>query len=333
VFEKSHEPEWRTERFEFARVEQPREIPRHNPRVIDVALLDMHHGFTNLGHNAIVALVRDAAVASDDALARAGQRVRLVSYAVRDKLMVPHHARGRHRLYLGTGGPGHLDPRRNTHARGLQEIQEDPSWELPLWRLFEAIAADDDAAMFGVCHTFGLLCRWSGVAQPVLRGPEKSGPKSGVSSNVLTPQAIEHPWFATLSHSGVPVLDSRYYDLVPAAPTFPAGLTPIAFDSLRADDCAGQALTMLELARERDGSAPRIFAVNSHPEIGSPQRVGALLDRMLANGMITAEYHTERSAAILPMLRGDRGDERLAVARRLFGDLVHRHIDRLARAA
>jgi hypothetical protein len=333
MFLKSHEREWRTERFEFARVEQPEDLPRPNPRIIDVALLDMHHGFANLGHDAIVALVRDATMASDDALARSGRRVRLVSYAVRDKLMVPDHAGGRHRLYLGTGGPGHLDPRRNTHARGLQGIEEDPSWEMPLWRLFEAVASDGDAAMFGVCHTFGLLCRWSGVAQPMLRGPEKGGAKTGVTFNVLTPEAIEHPWFATLSRSGVAVLDSRYYDLVPAVPTFPAGLTPIAFDSSRADEGSGQALTMLELARERDGSAPRIFAVNSHPEIGSPQRVAAQLDRMLANGMITAQYHAERSAAILPMLRGDLGDERLIVARRVFGDLVHRHIDRLALAA
>jgi hypothetical protein len=110
-------------------------------------------------------------------------------------------------------------------------------------------------------------------------------------------------------------------------------VTPIAFDSSRSGDGPGHVLTMVEFARERDGSAPRLFAVNSHPEIGSSERVGALLDRMLANGAITPESHAERSAAILPMLRGERGEERLAVARRMFGDLVRRHVDRLALAA
>ena len=75
MFEALSAREWRTERFELARVEQPEDAPPPDPRVIDVALLDMHHGFANVGHDSIVALVRDAALASDDALARARRRV------------------------------------------------------------------------------------------------------------------------------------------------------------------------------------------------------------------------------------------------------------------
>ncbi len=332
MLEKSHAQDWRTERFEVVRIEAPSDVPPREPWVIDVALLDMNHNFPNVGHDAIVTLVRDAVLAHDAALAGAGRRVRLLSYEVRDRLMVPDHAEGRHRLYLGTGGPGHLDPRHNTHKLGVQEIREDPSWEAPLWRLFEAVAADEDAALFGVCHTFGLLCRWSGIAEPVLRGPEKGGHRSGVGTNVLTAQAFAHPWFAGFSHPSVPVLDSRYYDLLPTSAAFPAGVTPIAYESSPADDRPGEALTMVELARERDGSAPRFFGVNSHPEIGSSKRVRGLLDRMLKNGTITPEVHAERSA-ILPVLRDDRGAERLLVARRVFGDLVDRHVGRLARAA
>jgi hypothetical protein len=332
LLEKSQAHDWRTERFEVTRVERPEDVPPHDPRILDIALLDMNHGYANVGHDAIVSLVRDAAAASAEALALRDRRVRLLSYAVRDRLVVPDHTTGRHRLYLGTGGPGHLDPRRNALDRGAEEIREDPSWEAPLWRLFEAIAADEDAALFGVCHTFGLMCRWSGVAEPALRGPEKGGPKSGVGTNVLTPQAIEHPWFAEFSHPSVPVLDSRYYDLLPTSRQYPLGVTPIAFESSLAGEAAGEALTMVEFARERDGSAPRVFGVNSHPEIGSSERVSALLDRMLANGTITAEIHEQRSA-MLPMLRDERGEERLFVARRVFGDLVDLHVGRLAVAA
>ena len=83
-------------------------------------------------------------------------------------------------LYVGTGGPGHLDPRLNDGAEaGSQGIKEDPAWEPRLFELFDAIRADDEAALFAVCHTFGVMCRWLGVADAVLRGPEKGGKSSG----------------------------------------------------------------------------------------------------------------------------------------------------------
>jgi hypothetical protein len=334
--EATYAPDWRTERFDVVRVERPGDLPPHDARTTDVALLDMNHGYANVGHDAIVVLVRDATLALDEALERENRRVRVLSYAVRDRLMVPEHGSGRHRLYLGTGGPGHLDPRLNTEEHGSQEIREDPSWEAPLWRLFEAIAADEEAALYGVCHTFGLLCRWSGAAEPALRGPEKGGPKSGVGTNVLTPQAIAHPWFAMLAeggaHASVPVLDSRYYDLIPNPAGFAPGATPIAFEASLNGNGAGDALTMLELAREADGGVPRMFGVNSHPEIGTPERVRELLDRMLASGILTPEVYAQRSR-MLPMLRDDRRDERLAVGSRVFGELVQRKLDRLVRAA
>src|SRR5258706_7700998 len=57
---------------------------------------------------------------------------------------------------------------------------EDPSWETPLFHLFDAIAEREDAALIAVCHTFGLMCRWLDVADPVARGPEKGDRKSVV---------------------------------------------------------------------------------------------------------------------------------------------------------
>ena len=318
---------------EATRIESSADLPEHDDAAIDVALLDMNCGYANVGHDAIVAIVRDSAEELAPDLARSGRHIRVLSYAVRDKHMVPVHATARHALYLGTGGPGHLDPRRNERVRGTEEIWEDPAWEEPLWRLFDAIYADREAALYGVCHTFGLLCRWSGVAEPALRGPEKGGPMSGVGTNVLTPEALAHPWFARLAafapDGAVPVLDSRHYDLVPSGAQR-AGATAIAFESAPSGDGPGEALTMLEIARDPDG-LPRMFAVNSHPEIGAPERVEELLERLLARGAIDRTMFDQRSA-MLPQLREERREARLHVGRAVFVDLVHERLARLARA-
>jgi hypothetical protein len=324
--------DFRSERFEVLRIERSEDLPSRDRAAIDVALLDMNHGYPNVGHDAIVALLRDASLELGARLERTGMRVRVLSYAVRDKLALPEHGDRRHRLYVGTGGPGHLDPHQNSSDRGTQEIVEDPSWEARLWELFDAVAADEDAALFGVCHTFGLVCRWRDIAAPVLRGPEKGGPKRGVGTNVLTPQALAHPWFGKLAGGVpdprlVPVLDSRYYDLVPTHAGLPEGVVPIAFESAGSNGAGGDALTMVEIARRGDGT-PRFFAVNSHPEIGTPERVAELLERMLRNGTITREVYQERSE-LLPVLRQDRNQERQRVARVVFGDLVRDSLERL----
>jgi hypothetical protein len=322
-------------RFEAVRVGAFHARPAAEPGSIDVALLDMNAGFANVGHDAILAIVRDAALGLDEELRRRERRIRVLSYAVRDGLAVPDHSDGRHSLYLGTGGPGHLDPRRNTASLGAVEIVEDPAWEAPLFRLFEAIAADSEAAFFGVCHSFGLVCRWSGAAQPVLRGPEKGGPRSGVGTNVLTLEALAHPYFSGLAGPSasavvVPVLDSRFYDLIPQSPA-PLGVVPIAFESSFAGDGPGEAMTMLEVARE-PGGRPRFFAVNSHPEIGSPERIAGILQRLLESGAMTADVYKQR-VRILPVLRDDRREERLRVGRFVFSDLVHERLAAILRAA
>ena len=59
--------------------------------------------------------------------------------------------------------------------------------------------AHPDAALIGVCHTFGVMSRWLGVADPVLRGPEKGGKSAGIVDSVLTPASAAHPWFGGLA--------------------------------------------------------------------------------------------------------------------------------------
>lgn len=319
-------------RFSYARVERADDLPARDERIVDVALLDMNCGFANVGHDAIVDIVRVIVDELAHELAARDRRIRVLSYAVRDRHALPDYRASRHVLYLGTGGPGHLDPRRNTLERGAAEIREDGAWEPALWALFDAIAYDPSLALYGVCHTFGLMCRWSGIAEPVLRGPEKGGPKSGVGTNVLTAQALEHPWFARLAtdlRSGaIPVLDSRYYDLIPTG-TMRSGATAIAFEADRDGVRAGDALTMLEIARD-DRGVPRFFAVNSHPEIGAGHEVASILQRLLAAGTIDREVFEQRSA-VLPVLHGDRAEERLRVARAVFSDLIRDRLRRIIR--
>ncbi len=97
--------------------------------------------------------------------------MRVLSYDVRRGHQIPERPGRRHQIYVGTGGPGHLDPRLNDGVSpGSQGIAEDPGWEAPLFELFDGIRAADDAALLAVCHTFGVMCRWLGIADVVLAG-------------------------------------------------------------------------------------------------------------------------------------------------------------------
>ena len=187
--------------FAFARVEGGTELPVAAPSAIDVALLDMHHGWPNLGHDAIVYAVQNIVCDLTPALQKTGLRVRVISYDVRRGHRIPEPPGGRHGVYIGTGGPGHLDPVLNDGVSpGAQGIREDPAWEPRLFALFDAIRADPDAALLAVCHTFGVMCRWLGIADAVLRGEAKGGKSTGIVDNVLTDAALAHPWFGRLAH-------------------------------------------------------------------------------------------------------------------------------------
>ncbi|MBV8373977.1 MAG: hypothetical protein JO302_00570, partial [Candidatus Eremiobacteraeota bacterium] len=159
----------------------------------------MNHAWHNAGHDSIVTLVEGLASDLAPDLSRAGVALRLISFDVRNRMVLPAAPQGT-ALFIGTGGPGHLNPRFNRRdAVDEGEIHESGDWEEPLFALFDAIDENDRAMLYGVCHSFGLLCRWSGAANPVLRAAEKGGPSIGIVENVLTPQALEHPWFARLA--------------------------------------------------------------------------------------------------------------------------------------
>jgi hypothetical protein len=308
--------------FEYVRLDD-NPVPPPDPSKIDVALLDMNHSWPNVGHDSLVHAILEAAEAHRTKLIEAGRKVRVLSFDVRRRHQIPDPPGGRFRLYVGTGGPGHLDPRLNDGVKTFsQGIREDPAWEKPLFQLFDRIAGDNSAALVAICHSFGLVCRWSGIAKPVMR-PEKS---TGMTTNVLTIEALEHPWFGKFA-SQLPdrrhfrVLDNRLFDL---APVSGAGARPLAYES---SDAA--ALTMVELARD-DSGMPRIFGANHHPELVDREHILWVLEEKRLHGEVTEQWYRERHHAMTELFHGEAEREsRLTSEYALLGLLRH-HIGRMA---
>ncbi|PZR56028.1 MAG: hypothetical protein DLM50_09425 [Candidatus Meridianibacter frigidus] len=309
--------------FEILRPESLSDVPPQDDRALDLALLDMHHGWPNVGHDAIVTVLRELAAelcAADEI------GLRVIAFDVRDRMLVPQHD-GRFQLYVGTGGPGHLDPRENRGRCDAEIEAEDPSWETPLFSLFDAIAADRNAALLGVCHTFGLLCRWAGIARPLLRS-EKRGKSTGVQHNTLSEAAAVHPWFSRLANAvgrAIPVVDSRYYDLVALAPP-PPGVCIIASE----DSEDGEVYTMVEFARNPGDDVPRIFASNHHPEIPDAETLRRILAQKVHSGEVTPSWHDERAELIAIFQNGTHDEAaRLLTARYAFNAILRTHLERL----
>lgn len=283
--------------FDYLRIVDPNAVPRRSDEILDVVLLDMNHGWPNVGHHALVEAIRNLARSIGSPL-----QVRVLSFDVRQALAVPRFDPDRFRLFVGTGGPGHIDPRQNdgmsAHSQG---IRENPAWEAPLYELLDAILATPHAALIGVCHTFGVLCRWSGAAEPVLRGPDKGGKSSGLVPNWLSDEALGHPWFsrfaARLPNRQFRVIDNRLFDLIPYN-GLPAGMTALAYEAPPREDRSSNSLTMIEMARDPGQSIPRIFAVNHHPEIIDRLHLMKVLDQKLARGEVSGIWYRERAAAL-----------------------------------
>ena len=314
--------------FAYARADRPGDVPPAEPDAIDVFVLDMNHGWPNIGHDAIVMAVRTAACSLADTIAAAGKRVRVISCDVRRGFAIPRLPDARGGLYVGTGGPGHVDPAMNDGGEGTQGIVESPAWESPLFSLFDAIHAHPDAALIGVCHAFGVMSRWLGVADPVLRPPDKGGKSAGIVESVLTPASAAHPWFGGLGEGGsrIRVLDSRLYDLLPR-PSLAASVTPLSYEVDRG--YAGDAITSWEAARDRSGRMPRVFGVNHHPEIVDRARALTILWQKRSRGEVSHDWYRERAEAMNETLRDGAADRGLDVTSRytLYGP-VRYHLER-----
>jgi hypothetical protein len=284
--------------FEFHKVEPGQEIPKAEPGICDVAVLDMHHGWPNLGHNSIVQAVREAACDFEAAIRKAHLKVRVFSFDVRRTGLLPEPPGGRFSIYLGTGGPGHIDPHLNDgDANFSQGVKEDASWEAKAFGLFDAILADPEASLIAVCHSFGVLCRWSGIATPVVRGDEKGGKSAGIVENAWSEDATRHPWFSSFAQgtgsTRFKAIDSRLFDLIPD-PASTVKAAPLSFETLPGDHEVGDALTGIEFARDAAGVMPRVFGVNHHPEIMDSGRQKVIIENLWERREVTEAWYQER---------------------------------------
>jgi hypothetical protein len=326
--------------FEQVRVDRDADRPIADPRAIDVAVLDMNHGWPNVGHDAIVMAIQTIACDVREALLASRLRVRAISYDVRRGLVIPPRPDAHGAIYVGTGGPGHLDPRLNDGVSpASQGIREDSAWETPLFALFDAIHDTPAAALLGVCHTFGVMCRWLGVADPVLRGADKGGKSAGVVDNVLTPEAGSHAWFRHLVEEAqgyrISILDNRLFDLIPTGAW--RDVQPLSYEALAAEHTQGASLTMMEVAHEVGGRMPRMLAVNHHPEVVNRARLLTLLWQKRARGEVSHAWYEERAAAMTQTLRDESTDRRLDLTSRytFFEPLrfhIYQHVRRRAEA-
>jgi hypothetical protein len=277
----------------------------------------MNHGWPNLGHDSLVHAVQDAGCDLLPVHEQTGLCVRVLSYDVRRSGLVPEGPGGRFALYVGTGGPGDLDPHRNDGVSpGTQGLVEDPSWEAPLFRLLDQVQHDEQAAFLGVCHSFGVMCRWSGAARAVLRGEEKGGKSTGILENVLTPEALAHPWFRRFAEElpdgrRLRVVENRLFDLIPVEQGFPPGIIPIGYETSGVGGPRGDAVTMLEFARDRDRRMPRVFGVNHHPEIVDRARQLMILEQKRARREVSEAWYAERLEILTRAYPDENSDQRL----------------------
>lgn len=309
--------------FEYVRLEDS--VPPPERDRIDVALLDMNHSWPNVGHDALVHVIVEAAAPLRAELVRRGLKVRVLSFDVRRRNLLPEPPNGRFRIYVGTGGPGHLDPRLNDGvSEWSQGVAETAEWEAPLFRLFDDILASNSAMMLAVCHSFGLVCRWAGIARPMLRA-EKS---SGMPLNRLSREAMHHPWFERFArelpdHQHFRVVDNRLFDLV----LEDAGkCMPIAFEA-----AGSSALTMVEVARDPEGTMPRFLGVNHHPEIIDREHIMLVLDEKRAHGEVSEQWYSERAVTMRDLFRGESERQSRLTSRYTLLDPLRFHLERVLR--
>jgi hypothetical protein len=88
-------------------------------------------------------------------------------------------------------------------------------------------------------------------------------------------------------------------------------VTAIGYETLGLEGPRGDALTMVEFARDRSGVMPRVFGSNHHPEILDRFRQKLVLENKLTRGEVERGWYEERLEALTRTYSDDRDDHRL----------------------
>jgi hypothetical protein len=98
---------------------------------------------------------------------------------------------------------------------------------------------------------------------------------------------------------------------VPSPDGPPAAVQPIGWETLGIGGPRGEAVTMLEFARDSGGLVPRVFAVNHHPEIVDRYRQVMILGQKRERGEVSEEWYRERLEILTGSLPDEDVDQRL----------------------
>jgi hypothetical protein len=106
----------------------------------------------------------------------------------------------------------------------------------------------------------------------------------------------------------------------------------IATEALGVNGPPGDAMTMMEVARDASGRMPRIFGVNHHPEIIDRANLMAMLAVKLGRGEITREWYDWRKSLLSVHFPDESGDPDLeATSDFTFLGPLRFHVTRAAR--
>jgi hypothetical protein len=88
---------------------------------------------------------------------------------------------------------------------------------------------------------------------------------------------------------------------------------PIGYETLGVGGPQGDAVTMLEFARDRNGVMPRVFGSNHHPEIVDRGRQLMVLRQKRARGEVSDAWCAERIEILTRAYPDENSDQRLHV--------------------
>ena len=127
------------------------------------------------------------------------------------------------------------------------------------------------------------------------------------------------------------MLDSRIYDLIPRADANKRAAI-MATETLGVDGPPGNAMTMIEVARDASQRMPRVFGVNHHPEIIDRSNLMGMLKVKLERGEITKEWYDLRISTLSEHFPDESSDRHLHVTSDFtFLGPLRFHVTRAAR--